>query len=411
MVGRVATAPRAWLRRWERVLPIFVAEFVLVTGFGAILPILPLYVVEHGVDAATLGVIMAAFPATRLLGDPFFGWLADRTARKPLMLAGCVLMAGLTILPLFFTLPIALIVIRGAMGLAVSMYDPAARGYLVDATEEDERGEVFGIYSAAQMGGIIFGPVIGGVGAALGGGYVFPFLVGGVLSLAGGVYVLVALRDERAHHGALAHGEDGVPRQAPLAALANRMLIGALIMNFGFFFSVGVYEVIWSLFMTHLGASVAWIGFTFVLFGTPMLVLSPFAGRLVDRVGAWPFALVGGLIIAAAGFAYSFATEPYLPAGIILVESTANAFLGPALFSILAFGTPAGRSSTAQGLFGAAGTVGFVISSLPAGWLFSLDPRYPFYFFTGVVVASVLLGAFIARSPTRRVAAPQPEPT
>ena len=52
--------------------------------------------------------------------------------------------------------------------------------------------------------------------------------------------------------------------------------------------------------------------------------------------------------------------------------------LNPALFSIVAAGSPPGRSSTAQGLFGAAGTLGFVVASLIAGVLAEIDIRLPF---------------------------------
>jgi hypothetical protein len=44
----------------------------------------------------------------------------------------------------------------------------------------------------------------------------------------------------------------------------------------------------------------------------------------------------------------------------------------------------------------------FIVSSLAAGWLFSLDPRYPFYFFTAIVVVSVVAGAIITRESGQR---------
>ena len=36
------------------------------------------------------GVVVAAWPAARLIGEPIFGWVADRTRRVPLMVAGNV---------------------------------------------------------------------------------------------------------------------------------------------------------------------------------------------------------------------------------------------------------------------------------------------------------------------------------
>jgi MFS family permease len=154
-----------------------------------------------------------------------------------------------------------------------------------------------------------------------------------------------------------------------------------------------VYEVVWSLYMRHLGASIEWIGFTFTLFGLPVLILGPFAGRIVDRAGPLPFALLGGLVISGTGYAYTLATNPTTPVYFLFIEAVGWAFSGPALFAILARGTPAGRSSTAQGLFGSSGTLAFVIASAIAGALFAMDVRYPFYFFVGVTLVGTLLGA------------------
>ena len=46
MVDRV----RAWLDRWAPVLPLFAAEFVIWIGFGGLLPVLPIYFREQGLD-------------------------------------------------------------------------------------------------------------------------------------------------------------------------------------------------------------------------------------------------------------------------------------------------------------------------------------------------------------------------
>ena len=86
--------------RWQPILPLFLAEFVVWLGFGAFLPILPLYLTSRGIDVATLGLIIAAWPAARLVAEPIFGWIADRTARKPLMVAALLVNAILIPLPL-----------------------------------------------------------------------------------------------------------------------------------------------------------------------------------------------------------------------------------------------------------------------------------------------------------------------
>jgi MFS family permease len=433
MTAAVSSRARGWFRRWGRISPLLVGELVALIGFGAMLPVLPLYISEQGIDPATVGLILAAWPGARLIFEPIFGYFADRTARRPFLLGGMFLMAVFAALPLVFTAALSLFALRFLYGLAVAMYEPAARGFLVDTTDEGERGEAFGLYNAASMGGLVLGPVIGAFATSVVGGYGFPFVFSAVMHLVAGVYLFRALPERRlkplkvgvapasatasaatSHSPKLAEGwsteleRDWPPLrqpapdrgartasdapQAPLRELLNPSFLGATVMNFGFYSSVGVYEVIWSLYMRHLGASIEWIGFTFTVFGLPVLLIGPFAGRIVDRVGPLPFAAIGGLVVAGTGFAYTLATDPTTPVFFVLIEATGWSFFGPALFAILAHGTPHGRSSTAQGLFGSSGTLSFVIASSVAGVLFAMDPRYPFYFFMGVVIASTVIG-------------------
>lgn len=51
---------RAWLATWGPILPLLLAEGTIWLGFGALLPVLPIYFVAHGVDLPTLGVVVAA---------------------------------------------------------------------------------------------------------------------------------------------------------------------------------------------------------------------------------------------------------------------------------------------------------------------------------------------------------------
>src|ERR687887_2804941 len=95
-------SPTAWLARWGSVLPLLAAELIIWLGFGALLPIMPLYFTEHGVDVRALGIVIAAWPAARLIGEPIFGWVADRTSRVPLMVVGAALAGIFEFLPLVF---------------------------------------------------------------------------------------------------------------------------------------------------------------------------------------------------------------------------------------------------------------------------------------------------------------------
>ena len=392
----------AWLDRWGPILPLLLAEATVWLGFGALLPILPIYFVEHGVDLPTLGIVVAAWPAARLVGEPVFGWVADRSSRKQMMVAGLVLAAGVAVLPLFIIGPVAFVALRALAGLCASIYDPAARGYLVDANPPERQGETFGYYGAAQMGGFMIGPAVGGVAAAVSGEPTVVLWVAGIALLVSAVLVMVRVRD--IPHVSPAAPSAAAPSAAAPSAAASRgaglmstLLIAAVVFNVGSFFAGGSYEVVWSLYLTSLGASLDVIGLSFVTFSLPVVLLSPFTGRLVDREGGFIALVVGMGGVAVCGVLYPLIPEIWFVVVLGLVEGTAFAFASPALYLLVARSSPPGRSSTAQGLFGAAGTVGTIVASLLAGTLAAQDLRFPFYTAGIVTGAALLLGLAIGR--------------
>jgi MFS family permease len=419
-----------WARRWDAILPLLLAELIVWLGFGALLPIMPIYFTEHGVDLATLGVVIAAWPASRLVGEPIFGMIADRTRRVPLMVAGNLGSAVFLFLPLLLTGVGPFIALRALAGLSTALYDPAARGYIADATPADRRGEAFGLYGAAQMGGLLLGPAIGGIGAAVFGGVAFIFVLGGVSSLIAAVAIAARVRelpripaDIRATDARLsAHdvtelgsgtedllgrsigvgsggsGDAGGIRTAGATTLRNRWLIAAILFTVGGNFAYGTYEVIWSVFLAHLGAGLELIGLTFAMFGLPILVLSPWFGRRIDRGGLTPYLVAGTVLPVATALIYPLLIDPVLSVPLILVEATGSAIGGPAIFSIVAAGSPAGRSSTAQGIVGATGTLSFVVASLVTGRAAEIEITLPFYLFA-IVMTAFSVAAFAVLRP------------
>jgi MFS transporter, DHA1 family, tetracycline resistance protein len=425
-VARIA----AWARRWDAILPLLAAELIVWLGFGALLPIMPIYFTEHGVDFATLGIVVAAWPAARLVGEPIFGWVADRTRRIPLMIAGNVGAGIFLFLPLVFIGAAPFVALRALAGFATAIYDPAARGYITDSTPPDRRGEAFGLYGAAQMGGLLLGPAIGGIGSAFFGGVAFIFVFGAVTSFLAAAAIAIRVperpRTGEADHRppmdltGFAHESDHlIARAGPSSAggaapdgafspttaprsLANRYLIAAMLFTVGGNFAAGTYEVIWSLYLRSLGAGLELVGLTFAMFGLPVLVLSPAFGRRVDRGGVTRYVVVGTILPVAAALLYPLVKDPMLAVPLILVEATGFAMLSPALFSIVAAGSPVGRSSTAQGLFGAFGTLGFVTASLLAGSIAEVDIRLPFYVFAAVMTAFTAVAFIVGGGDLRR---------
>jgi DHA1 family multidrug resistance protein-like MFS transporter len=155
--------------------------------------------------------------------------------------------------------------------------------------------------------------------------------------------------------------------------------------------------VVWSLYLTSLGAGLDAVGLSFATFSLPVLVLSPFTGRFIDRDGGF-YALVLGMAgIAVCGALYPVIPMVWFVVVLGLVEGTAFAFASPALYMLVARASPPGRSSTAQGLFGAAGTIGTIVASLGAGMLAQQDMRFPFYAAGIGTGTALILGLAIGR--------------
>jgi MFS family permease len=367
------------------------------------------------------------------------------------MVAGLVLTAVALALPLELTGPIEFLVLRAFAGLATAIYDPAARGFLTDETPPERRGEAFGLYGAAQMAGLLLGPAIGGIGAAAFGGIEFVFGFGAVSTLVAALAVGVAVREtvrtpadasRRRRAGGLSYDTTDFPSETPVvqrravdeafaddassrdaaagsgsrggsdrsaSSLWNRLLLAAICLNAGGYFAGGIYEVIWSLFLQGKGASLDFIGLTFAWFALPVLVLSPIAGRLVDRRGIYWFVVVGSLGPVIAAPLYTLITDPLQSIPLLFLESTGFAIINPALFAVVAAGSPRGKSSTAQGLFGASGTIGTIIASIVTGYLASLDMRYPFLVGALVMLVALVAGLIVGGRSLRalgRVSAP-----
>ena len=70
------------------------ASFVVWTGFGAIIPYLPIFLKEQAHSSMRMiGVIAGMFYVGTLLFSSPLGWLSDTIGRKPVMVAGVALYA------------------------------------------------------------------------------------------------------------------------------------------------------------------------------------------------------------------------------------------------------------------------------------------------------------------------------
>src|SRR3990172_6654602 len=136
--------------------------FVVMLGYGIIIPILPFYIESMGAGGMELGLLVASYAVMRLIFGPIWGGLSDRIGRKPVLLVGIL---GYAVTMVWFGLANTLWMLFAARilsGMLSSATAPTTMAFIGDSTPEKERGGGMGLLGAAGDVGTIIGPVLGG---------------------------------------------------------------------------------------------------------------------------------------------------------------------------------------------------------------------------------------------------------
>ena len=136
--------------------------FVVMLGYGIIIPILPFYIEGMGAGGMELGLLVASYAVMRLIFGPIWGSLSDRIGRKPVLLVGIL---GYAVTMVWFGLANTLWMLFAARilsGMLSSATAPTTMAFIGDSTPEKERGGGMGLLGAAGGVGTIIGPVLGG---------------------------------------------------------------------------------------------------------------------------------------------------------------------------------------------------------------------------------------------------------
>ncbi len=254
----------------NRLTIIFIIAFLNLVGFGIIIPILPYYAAEFGLNTAMIGILIAVYPAAQLISAPLLGRLSDRFGRRPLLLIS-VFINTLAFL-VFALAPNAavLFISRIMAGLAMGN-SSVLQAYITDLTEGPERTYCLGRVGAALGLGFIVGPALGGGFSSS--GYAVPVFIAAFLSLLNVVAVYFWLPESLPDDGKN-HKEAGLWSLRHLANVFHRPLIAALL-NTRFFFSLAfsTFTTIFALYaqeILHLSSAqtgyiLAYAGFLIIL--------------------------------------------------------------------------------------------------------------------------------------------------
>lgn len=292
---RIAASPDAIL-----VLVVLVI-FMDMMIYGLLIPVFPGYASRFGVDESIIGVVFGVYAVMLLLFSIPMGLLSDRVGRRPLIVAGMLLLALATALFGLSTTVVHLFVARTVQGVSAAATWSAGLALLADTCEPSRLGERMGVALSAVGFGTVLGPVVGGLLYEYL-GYTATFLIPAVLVASVGLAVLaVPVRTCRQGRSEM------LPRGNLLPLAACAAVVVAVSGTYGV---VDPYLPVY--LHTAFSASPAMIGLVFAVLAAAAILAQPAAGRFYDRHGGSRHLIGAGLLLS--GVALVAAIEaPALP--------------------------------------------------------------------------------------------------
>jgi MFS transporter, DHA1 family, multidrug resistance protein len=387
------------LTSWRRNLfAVTAACFIGFTGFTLVMPFLPLYFQELGVEdvgaiAMWSGLSLGVTPAITAILAPFWGRLADRYGRKIMversLASFVVIMAALASV----TRPWHVFALRAVQGFFAG-YGALTLTMAADSAPRERMPYAIGFVQTAQRLGPALGPLIGGAVAQIV-GLRRAFLVTSSFYLVAGLIVFF-MYDERTAHHVDPPASTGRVTFRNVLAFQNFILLMAVI--FGLQFVDRSFGPVLPLYVEQLGTVPAQVpmvsGVLFSIAAGAAGLGHHLCGRLLPRASVRRV-LAGSVTVAAIGaLAYVLAREPWL---LLLGTPVFGIAIGVATTAAYtAAGTvmPASARGTGFGLLTTASLAGLALSPVVSGILGATSIRAVFVL---DVIALAALAAVVSR--------------
>ena len=393
----------------NRIFLILLSLFVVMLGYGILLPTLPYYTerlaIKGNLDTDLInfhiGLLTSIYPFFQLLFVVVWGKLSDKYGRKPIIICGLI---GFVIMQLLTGLATSLTMLYVARifgGIFTSAVIPVSNAYLSDITSEKRRTKIMAWSGVAISSGVIFGPVIGGflsqtdihikysIGLLHLDRFSVPFLFVALLGLIVLFVVMKWLKNTARVHRL-------TTQKVSLRFTFTKYFIVLLILSFVAQFVVTLFETVFSIYgKDELGFNSKQLGLGFMLCGSVMTVLQPvFASYGEKFLSPKKQIAIGFLIAGVSLIAFPFFTSEFLVYGLIIMFAAGGALVTPNLLSVVSLTSKenTGRNISIQS---ATGSVGQILGPVVGTWLIADSFYYPFIIAGLIVIISIGLVRFV----------------
>ncbi|MDQ0197890.1 MFS transporter [Neobacillus ginsengisoli] len=374
--------------RWKRNLwVLWIGVFFVSASFSMVIPFLPIFLLQIGVHKNTemwSGLLFSSAFFAGAISSPFWGRVADKYGRKPMIIrAGFVLFIIYTLMS-FVTNPYEILVLRIMQGL-LSGFIPGSIALIGTNTPSDKVGYALSMISTGTASGGIVGPLLGGGIAHLVGNRL-AFASAGFIVLIATLLIIFWVKEENFTPSK----DHGSVKNDVKAAWKNQPLMMVLVLTVVTTCSLMTIEPILPLYIVKLGGSsdkaslIA--GIVFSLPGIASAIFAPYWGRWADKVG-FQRVLVLGLLGGGIGtLAQILFSEIW---GFSIIRFVFGAFfcgVFPALNGLVVKSTPDDFRGRAFGLNQTANQIGGMIGPMIGGYIGGVFPVQIVFIVTGILL-------------------------
>ncbi|GGD60334.1 tetracycline resistance MFS efflux pump [Paenibacillus nasutitermitis] len=165
------------------------------------------------------------------------------------------------------------------------------------------------------------------------------------------------------------------------------------------FLGIGLVIPVMPSFMNIMHLSGKTMGYLVAAFAVAQLIMSPFAGRWVDRFGRKKMITIGLLLFGTSELVFGLGTSVSVLYLSRILGGFSAAFIMPAVTAYLADITSIEERPKAMGYLSAAISTGFIIGPGIGGFIAEYGIRMPFFFAAAFAFIACALSLFILKEP------------
>ena len=397
----------------NRISLILLSLFVVMLGYGILLPTLPYYTerlaLKDNLDTDLInfhiGLLTSIYPLFQLIFVVVWGKLSDRYGRKPVIIIGLI---GFVIMQLLTGLATSLTMLYIARifgGIFTSSVIPVSNAYLSDITSEKRRTKIMAWSGVAISSGVIFGPVIGGflsqsdlhfeyaIGQLHLGRFSTPFLFAALLGFIVLVIVVKWLKNSvRVHKFTI--------QKFTFRFSFSQYFLVLLALSFVIQFVVTLFETVFSIYgKDELGFNSNQVGIGFMLCGSIMAVLQPVFASYGEKILSTKKQIGFGLFISGISLiVFPFFKNEFVVYGLIVVFAAGGAMVTPNLLSAVSLlsKTNTGRNISIQS---STNSIGQILGPILGTWLVTGGFYYPFLIAGSIILVAIGFLIFLKKPP------------